>query len=238
MTPHISWPKVWPRSGAPMASCSSPRQMWRSEPQIPPRVIFTSAASGSISGTGYSRSSKSPRCLVMTATRPFMALAPLLDRGLHLDAAGAPLLAGQGLPLALDEARLLVGPRGEPGDQLRSALVHGIRPFMLTVGVDSRRAGGGRLHQELLGGSQPGAEGNGDAERAERHLDAGQAAQQLDLVQAAEVPDPEDLALHLAETDAERQVERAVGVGDVGVGIAAGRHDHRGQGARVPVGLA
>src|SRR5262249_46207199 len=110
-----------------------PRQMWRSEPQMPPRVIFTSAASGSISGTAYSRISKSPWCFVMTATRPFMASTPLLDRGLHLEAARGPLLAGQVLPLALDEARLLVGPRREPRDQLGSALVHGVRPFILYI---------------------------------------------------------------------------------------------------------
>src|SRR5687767_6622937 len=75
MRPAISWPKQRSCGGAPYTSFISPRQMCRSEPHTPARVSFTSAAPGSGSGTGYSRSSKSPSYAFRTATRPFMGFS-------------------------------------------------------------------------------------------------------------------------------------------------------------------
>src|SRR5215470_9852686 len=171
-----------------MRSVSSPRQMWRSEPQIPPRVIRTTAASGSTSGTVYSRMSKSALNFVMTARRPFMRASPLAESADRLPAYGL--------------------------------------------------AAGLAIHEIGLSGGDPGSQGQRHAEALEGHLDAGEPREALQLVQAAEVADPEHLALDVAEADSEGEIERPVGVGDVGVRVEAGWHDDGGQRVRMLARLA
>src|SRR5262245_48128906 len=136
--------------------------MWRSDPQIPPRVIRTRAASGSTSGTVYSRMSKSALNFVMTARRPFMRASPF----------GSWSALG--------------------------------------------------VHQVRLGGGDPRTEGHRSTEALEGHLHPGQAGEELQLVETAEVADPEHLAFDVTEPDPERQVERTIRVGDVGVRVEAG----------------
>src|SRR5262249_21022895 len=105
-----------------MRSCSSPRQMWRSEPQIPPRVIRTRAASGSTSGTVYSRMSKSALNFVMTARRPFIRASPSCVRVDLLGSADQEIRLGGGDPGSQGHrhAEALEGHlhAGEPGEEL------------------------------------------------------------------------------------------------------------------------
>src|SRR5262245_51980226 len=90
--------------------------MWRSEPQMPPRVIRTTAASGSTSGTVYSRMSKSALNFVMTARRPFMRRLLWAESADRLPAYG--LAAG----LAIHEIGLSGGDPGSQGHRHAEAL--------------------------------------------------------------------------------------------------------------------
>ena len=128
-------------------------------------------------------------------------------------------------------------PDVEVGAELRHDGEAAFHARALLVGGSVGLAGLQLLHEVRLGGGDPGSEGHRHAEALEGHLHAGQPGEELQLVQAAEVADPEHLALDVAEPDAEREVERPVGVGDVGVRVEAGRHDHGGQRVRVLAGL-
>src|ERR1700675_1893896 len=64
--------------------------------------------------------------------------------------------------------------------------------------------------QKLFRGGEAAAELQRDAELLQHHLAAREPAQQIHLVEAAEMADAEDAALHVAESDPERQLDAPV----------------------------
>src|SRR4051794_25312837 len=68
-----------------------------------------------------------------------------------------------------------------------------------------------------------------DTRTVQPHFDPAQRAAQHQVVEMAKMPDPEDLAFHLAETGAERHVEAVEDDLANTVGIMAFGHHHRGE---------